>query len=100
MWSVYVSSFVMSGIFGHLSYYFFLFKQKTAYEMRSSDWSSDVCSSDLRMVSVLDALTVATSFGNRYHSSITALAKAWRDDRLQLAQIGRASCRERVCQYV
>src|SRR3546814_7603184 len=27
---------------------FFFFKQKTAYEMRVSDWSSDVCSSDLR----------------------------------------------------
>src|SRR3546814_17231346 len=27
---------------------FFLFKQKTAYELRISDWSSDVCSSDLR----------------------------------------------------
>src|SRR3546814_8891792 len=29
--------------------YCFFFKQKTAYEMRISDWSSDVCSSDLRM---------------------------------------------------
>src|SRR3546814_5352516 len=29
-------------------YEFFFFKQKTAYEMRISDWSSDVCSSDLR----------------------------------------------------
>src|SRR3546814_8334511 len=29
---------------------FFFFKQKTAYEMRISDWSSDVCSSDLRVV--------------------------------------------------
>src|SRR3546814_16519811 len=29
-------------------YFFFFFKQKTAYEMRISDWSSDVCSSDLR----------------------------------------------------
>src|SRR3546814_6085252 len=28
--------------------YFFFFKQKTAYEMRISDWSSDVCSSDLK----------------------------------------------------
>src|SRR3546814_7772947 len=28
-------------------FYFFFFKQKTAYEMRISDWSSDVCSSDL-----------------------------------------------------
>src|SRR3546814_19647681 len=29
---------------------FFFFKQKTAYEMRISDWSSDVCSSDLAAV--------------------------------------------------
>src|SRR3546814_5424572 len=32
---------------------FFFFKQKTAYEMRISDWSSDVCSSDLYVVSVI-----------------------------------------------
>src|SRR3546814_5280740 len=33
----------------HLVFFivFFFFKQKTAYEMRISDWSSDVCSSDL-----------------------------------------------------
>src|SRR3546814_11968016 len=30
--------------------YFFFFKQKTAYEMRISDWSSDVCSSDLTVL--------------------------------------------------
>src|SRR3546814_1337006 len=35
-------------------YVFFFFKQKTAYEMRISDWSSDVCSSDL-----LDLLRLA-----------------------------------------
>src|SRR3546814_6600626 len=29
--------------------YFFFFKQKTAYEMLISDWSSDVCSSDLAL---------------------------------------------------
>src|SRR3546814_4768351 len=29
------------------TFVFFFFKQKTAYEMRISDWSSDVCSSDL-----------------------------------------------------
>src|SRR3546814_4677295 len=29
-------------------FFFFFFKQKTAYEMRISDWSSDVCSSDLQ----------------------------------------------------
>src|SRR3546814_7406960 len=31
--------------------FFFFFKHKTAYEMRISDWSSDVCSSDLRSLS-------------------------------------------------
>src|SRR3546814_21110222 len=34
--------------------FFFFFKQKTAYEMRISDWSSDVCSSDLRHRVVAD----------------------------------------------
>src|SRR3546814_10719001 len=33
---------------------FFFFKQKTAYEMRISDWSSDVCSSDLARASGSD----------------------------------------------
>src|SRR3546814_1361166 len=33
--------------FCSITYCFFFFKQKTAYEMRISDWSSDVCSSDL-----------------------------------------------------
>src|SRR3546814_4414730 len=34
-------------IVGSFRGFFFFFKQKTAYEMRISDWSSDVCSSDL-----------------------------------------------------
>src|SRR3546814_4274304 len=33
--------------FCYVCFFFFFFKQKTAYEMRISDWSSDVCSSDL-----------------------------------------------------
>src|SRR3546814_9313531 len=37
-----------------LRFYFFFFKQKTAYEMRISDWSSDVCSSDLVDVQKID----------------------------------------------
>src|SRR3546814_3190833 len=45
---------------------FFFFKQKTAYEMRISDWSSDVCSSDLDVVEhphhVLDKALVAVPF--------------------------------------
>src|SRR3546814_18957132 len=35
------------------SWFFFFFKQKTAYEMRISDWISDVCSSDLPSLNCL-----------------------------------------------
>src|SRR3546814_10401840 len=38
-------------------YLFFFFKQKTAYEMRISDWSSDVCSSDLTLSSTLISIS-------------------------------------------
>src|SRR3546814_4646436 len=41
-------------------YLFFLFKQKTAYEMRISDWSSDVCSSDLQDFAFHQAIVEAT----------------------------------------
>src|SRR3546814_6010781 len=37
---------------------FFFFKQKTAYEMRISDWSSDVCSSELRDPAVADEIQI------------------------------------------
>src|SRR3546814_2436409 len=49
---------------------FFFFKQKTAYEMRISDWSSDVCSSDLggavgqRVELALAFLNLALGFGH------------------------------------
>src|SRR3546814_8810170 len=38
---------LISCVYIDMSFVFFFFKQKTAYEMRISDWSSDVCSSDL-----------------------------------------------------
>src|SRR3546814_8452557 len=42
--------YVLRGFLYYVSLYcFFFIKQKTAYEMRISDWSSDVCSSDLRI---------------------------------------------------
>src|SRR3546814_9073468 len=41
---MFISLFCM---FCFFLFFFFFFKQKTAYEMRISDWSSDVCSSDL-----------------------------------------------------
>src|SRR3546814_7095955 len=43
---------------------FFFFKQKTAYEMRISDWSSDVCSSDLRLAQ-RDPAVVVPATGRR-----------------------------------
>src|SRR3546814_11517119 len=39
--------------------FFFFFKQKTAYEMRISDWSSDVCSSDLLITITLMGVATA-----------------------------------------
>src|SRR3546814_17672549 len=98
---------------------FFFFKQKTAYEMRISDWSSDVCSSDLVAKKVeavagalseraqqtgRDAVTVAGAtaqtlaglqdLGDRGHALAATMTKIVDDE------IGRASCRESVCQYV
>src|SRR3546814_19156951 len=40
---------------------FFFFKQKTAYEMRISDWSSDVCSSDLAAAPTLDVVAIGNA---------------------------------------
>src|SRR3546814_6395710 len=44
--------------------YFFFFKQKTAYELRISDWSSDVCSSDLHVLLRVAALGSAGQDGH------------------------------------
>src|SRR3546814_1612667 len=97
---------------------FFFFKQKTAYEMRISDWSSDVCSSDLlagylawfsvKMVWVSHMLGDVSESADAtplwipqtamaVGAVLLAVALA---DRLISVAIGRASCRERVCQYV
>src|SRR3546814_11587251 len=45
---------------------FFFFKQKTAYEMRISDWSSDVCSSDLRFELVMVPFAMATLYSPKH----------------------------------
>src|SRR3546814_7939388 len=79
-----------------LDVFIFFFKQKTAYELRISDWSSDVCSSDLRPTLPLRSVLVATFFAAlvRSFSTMVTMSPTLR------GQIGRASCRERVCQYV
>src|SRR3546814_9790356 len=78
----------------------FFFKQKTAYEMRISDWSSDVCSSDLNTEAAL-----AKDLGTRFEQDIPEAARSLFGEELRASfddddKIGRASCRERVCQYV
>src|SRR3546814_1317359 len=88
---------------------FFFFKQKTAYEMRISDWSSDVCSSDLAAdaIGLIDVLwlesggRVAAAFEVEHSTSIYSGIVRMLDLALGTdGKIGRASCRERVCQYV
>src|SRR3546814_4853904 len=98
-------------------------KQKTAYEMRINDWSSDVCSSDLstakakvgdnpvsydqcsrhqngpaRATDRTGAFPYrGTPFTNHVKiEKFCGFSLYW----LSLMQIGRASCRERLCQYV
>src|SRR3546814_12484670 len=129
---------------------FFFFKQKTAYELRISDWSSDVCSSDLgkaernqRQTQLPPPgghaplhrhgrrVTPAPTFRQAARSRRLALApprgeqelgiaiglfaalehqiaggvegspvKAGRHRLIERIELGRESCRERVCQYV
>src|SRR3546814_19203053 len=126
---------------------FFFFKQKTAYDMRISDWSSDVCSSDLAVSSVKPGDHVVLSYqacghcspclgghfsycdfameanfsgerldgtvgvhshesadGGRMHGHFFGQSSfatyALTTERNNDKEIGSASCRERVCQYV
>src|SRR3546814_9320930 len=106
-----------------LMVYFFFFKQKTAYEMRISDWSSDVCSSDLKLMlaDVQSSYGLARPFqgvGNfeteHQRNLVREVCAAVQTGRLIVVsglvgsgkthllrrKIGRASWRERVCQYV
>src|SRR3546814_13009243 len=92
----------------------FFFKQKTAYEMRISDWSSDVCSSDLgcgqshdwyveRFSSEVDAQV--HRLPEHQQAYALQIAEEYGDyatpaERQATQEIGRASCRERVWQYV
>src|SRR3546814_13812140 len=85
----------------------FFFKQKTAYEMRISDWSSDVCSSDRRSHRLVQH-HAAHPRRPHQHAAIDAprlggveIDQPGRAENFALGfEIGRASCRESVCQYV
>src|SRR3546814_10076098 len=99
----------------------FFFKQKTAYEMRISDWSSDVCSSDLiaRRPVLLDRHAflaparcgpqpgqsarpqqpLVADAGDEVRPPARDACRQRAQALAEVEQIGRASCRERVCQY-
>src|SRR3546814_7948795 len=100
--------------------YFFFFKQKTAYEMRISDWSSDVCSSDLHQALQERLLNLDVGHAVELHG-VGGQAEEATLERDALVgdphahgqrfepidqrhhperEIGRASCRERVSQSV
>src|SRR3546814_9528963 len=104
MYSYDISLYVSMSLF---SYFLFCFQQKTAYELRISDWSSDVCSSDLpadqRRLSGAECMYASCK--RRRQAPRHGLAAWWRLLRRQwwrrlLREIGRAACRERVIQYV
>src|SRR3546814_10067974 len=102
--------------------YSVFFKQKTAYEMRISDWSSDVCSSDLFDASVggtnapgycfLPETPKNPNCLNESSNSPTQVVKPFAvkwflksngrgsTSLYRQVEIGRASCRERVCKDV
>src|SRR3546814_6699336 len=72
---------------------FFFFKQKTAYEMRISDWSSDVCSSDLLTVTqMLRALGVVGKFVEFYGDGLQHLPLADRATIANMAPEYGATC--------
>src|SRR3546814_20369648 len=96
----------------------FFFKQKTAYEMRISDWSSDVCSSDLAIIALTES-GYTPLIMSRIRSSVPIYAfSPHRETQARAAmfrgvytvpldpaalqpgeEIGRAPCGERGCQY-
>src|SRR3546814_4218329 len=91
---------------------FFFFKQKTAYEMRISDWSSDVCSSDLarsrlRAKAVANPDTISARWTET--ARVNAKARCAQDDVLNVSLVrseerrvgkeGVSTCRSRWSPY-
>src|SRR3546814_19837012 len=118
-----ISVFFLCIIVSYVVVVFFFFKQKTAYEMRISDWSSEVCSSDLLSFTKITDQSVNideaySEFMLKFFVAlvvvilISLLSLGWRVGivvaaavplplagvfLIMLAKFGRASCRERGC---
>src|SRR3546814_15509127 len=76
---------------------FFFFKQKTAYEMRISDWSSDVCSSDLPGSDTIDSASSEADAASLRSSSSRAVQRfifaiTWRGRRRDASPPNNSSC--------
>src|SRR3546814_2871752 len=65
--------------------YMFVFKQKTEYEMRISDWSSDVCSSDLP-----ETLATLASLGIRDGARVWHMVSGWHHGRYRALRSTRS----------
>src|SRR3546814_6660951 len=81
----------------YILFYFFFFKQKTAYELRISDWSSDVCSSDLMIPGLIakkyDAIIASMSITEERKQAV---------DRSEERRVGKewvSTCRSRWSPY-
>src|SRR3546814_4712378 len=83
-------------------FFFFFFKQKTAYEMRISDWSSDVCSSDLPGEAGAGDDIGGAAFSPVVEQAASAQAAARASRRSEERRVGKecvSTCRSRWSPY-
>src|SRR3546814_2676838 len=104
---LYVCTQIISMSLWLISIFFFFFKQKTAYEMRISDWSSDVCSSDLAARSaVARPLIAARRIGravgrgrDRHAAVVLAVLIRGRSEERRVGKECVSTCRSRWSPY-
>src|SRR3546814_7053534 len=98
MFRIIVSNMLLFNLF----YVFFFFKQKTAYEMRISDWSSDVCSSDLEIgyaipVTSIISMTILIDGGKLFERKF--LIRVLRSEERRVGKECVSTCRSRWSPY-
>src|SRR3546814_5711674 len=84
----------------HVCAFFFFFKQKTAYEMRISDWSSDVCSSDLPIAAPLPMIPQSLLVSGAI--TLNSKSPASQSHRSEERRVGKecvSTCRSRWSPY-